>query len=89
MIMTTITTENPLSSIPQGSLVRLCTLKVGRELAGRMTSLGLTPGATLQVIQNYGRGPIIINIRGTHVALGRGEAEQLIVTPSDSDPLRG
>jgi ferrous iron transport protein A len=79
----TKTSDNRLSSIPQGNLVKLSALNVGRELASRMTSLGLTPGATLQVIQNHGRGPIIINIRGTHVALGRGEAEQLIVTPSE------
>jgi len=83
--MTTNDTERRLSTIAQGNLVRLCTLNVCRELAGRMTSLGLTPGATLRVIQNYGRGPIIINIRGTHVALGRGEAEQLMVTPSEAE----
>ena len=83
--MTTNDIERRLSTIAQGNLVRLCTLNVCRELAGRMTSLGLTPGATLRVIQNYGRGPIIINIRGTHVALGRGEAEQLMVTPSEAE----
>jgi len=52
---------------------------VGRELTSRLTSLGLTPGADLEVIQNYGRGPLIINVRGTHVALGRGEARKLFV----------
>lgn len=83
--MNTKETENRLSTISQGNLVRICTLNVGRELAGRMTSLGLTPGATLRVLQNYGHGPIIINVRGTHVALGRGEAEKLIVTPSEAE----
>ena len=53
---------------------------VGRELTSRLTSLGLTPGAIVQVLQNYGRGPIIVNVRGTHVALGRGEARNLLVT---------
>lgn len=52
---------------------------VGRELTSRLTSLGLTPGADLEVIQNYGHGPLIVNVRGTHVALGRGEARKLLV----------
>ena len=54
---------------------------VGLELTSRLTSLGLTPGVEVQVLQNHGRGPIIINVRGTHVALGRGEAEKLMVEP--------
>ena len=66
----------------QGEEVILSTVRVGLELTSRLTSLGLTPGVLLKVLQNYGRGPIIINVRGTHVALGRGEAEKILVGPS-------
>lgn len=68
-----------LSEILPGSHVKLHSMLVGHELTSRLTSLGLTPGADLEVIQNYGRGPLIINVRGTHVALGRGEARKLLV----------
>ncbi|NMD30963.1 MAG: ferrous iron transport protein A, partial [Chloroflexi bacterium] len=41
--------------------------------------LGFTPGVQITMIQNYGWGPLIVIVRGTRVALGRGEASQIIV----------
>jgi ferrous iron transport protein A len=73
--------DKHLSEITTGKEVTLTGVQVGRELTSRLTSLGLTPGVVVQVLQNHGRGPIIINVRGTHVALGRGEAEKLMVEP--------
>lgn len=70
-----------LSDVSQGEHVILSTIRVGLELTSRLTSLGLTPGVSLQMLQNHGRGPIIINVRGTHVALGRGEADKILVEP--------
>jgi ferrous iron transport protein A len=51
----------------------------GRGLLGRMTSLGFTPGAEVTVVQNYGRGPLIAQVRGARIALGRGEAGRIRV----------
>lgn len=73
--------DKRLSEISTGAKVTLIMVQVGLELTSRLTSLGLTPGVVVQVLQNHGRGPIIINVRGTHVALGRGEAEKLMVEP--------
>ena len=75
-----VETTKMLSEIKTGDQVTLHAIMVGRELTSRLTSLGLTPGAMVEVLQNYGRGPIIVNVRGTHVALGRGEARKLMVT---------
>ena len=47
--------------------------------ATRLVSLGLTPGAEVSMSQNYGRGPLIVTVRGTHVAIGRGEAAKILV----------
>jgi len=33
------------------------------------------------MVQNFGRGPIIVMVRGTRIALGRGEAQKIIVIP--------
>lgn len=76
-------TTKALSEIKKGDQVTLQSILVGRELTSRLTSLGLTPGALVEVLQNYGHGPLIVNVRGTHVALGRGEARKLYVTESD------
>ena len=47
--------------------------------AARLVSLGFTPGAEVSMAQNYGRGPLIVTVRGTRVALGRVEAAQIFV----------
>jgi ferrous iron transport protein A len=53
----------------------------GHHFLSRLASLGFTPGARLRVVQNYGRGPIIVSVRETRVALGRGESEKILVGP--------
>ena len=50
-------------------------------LVSRLSSLGFTPGARVTMVQNFGRGPIIVMVRGTRIALGRGEAQKIIVIP--------
>ena len=58
---------------------------VVRELAGgwgfvsRLATLGFTPGVEITMVQNFGRGPIIVLVRDTRVALGRGEAGKVLV----------
>jgi ferrous iron transport protein A len=53
----------------------------GTHFRSRMASLGFTPGALLKMVQNYGHGAVIISLRGTRVALGRGEARKVGVSP--------
>ncbi len=52
---------------------------IGRLETNRLASLGFTPGAQVDMTQNFGRGPLIVMVRGTRVALGRGEAAQIFV----------
>ena len=49
----------------------------GRGLLSRMATMGFTPGAEVTMVQNFGRGPLIVLIRDTRVALGRGEASKI------------
>jgi ferrous iron transport protein A len=50
-----------------------------------LASLGFTPGTLVNMSQNYGRGPLIVTVRGTRVALGRGEAERIVVRQGSHD----
>ena len=52
---------------------------IGNVEATRLVSLGFTPGAEVSMTQNYGRGPLIVTVRGTRVALGRVEAAKILV----------
>ena len=76
---TTTTNGTSLSAVRGGEVVRIRTLQGGHHFLSRLASLGFTPGARLRVVQNYGHGPIIVNVRDTRVALGRGEAEKILV----------
>lgn len=45
----------------------------------RLLDLGLTKGCTFTVVQGSRHGPILVEVRGTRVALGHGLARKLIV----------
>jgi ferrous iron transport protein A len=68
-----------LSAMRPGERGIVVDLAGGRGLLGRMTSLGFTPGAEVTVVQNYGHGPLIAQVRGARIALGRGEAGRIRV----------
>ena len=74
----------PLSMAPVGQELRLCQLCTGRRVARRLAELGLTPGVSLRVVQKAG-GPLLVSVRNSRVALGRGLAEQLQVQVVDSE----
>jgi ferrous iron transport protein A len=70
-----------LSAVHSGEWVQIQKLHGGHHFLSRLASLGFTPGARVKVVQNFGRGPIIVNLRDTRVALGRGEAGKILVEP--------
>ena len=70
-----------LAKLAADKLATILSFSSGRLEMMRLASLGFTPGAQIAMTQNYGRGPLIVTVRGTRVALGRGEAEQIFVQP--------
>lgn len=69
----------PLSTLSAGERGTLVALTGGRGALGKMASLGFTPGVEIAVVQNVGRGPLIVALRGIRVAMGRLEARQVQV----------
>ena len=70
----------PLSSMLTGQIGTIQDLRGGRGLVGRLASLGFTPGAYVEMLQNFRHGPLIVEIRDVRIALGRGEARKIRVT---------
>jgi len=68
-----------LAEVAAGEVATVLDFLGGRMVNNRLASLGFTPGVTVDMAQNYGRGPLIVKVRGTRVALGRGEAAKIIV----------
>lgn len=70
-----------LADIPTGKRCVVRQLAGGQAFVSRLAALGFTLGADLTVLQNFGRGPLIVLVRDTRIALGRGEARQVVVGP--------
>lgn len=78
----------PLVDCPRDCDACLRCLLVDRCVIHRLLELGLTPGTQVRVVQDSG-GPMLLAVRGSRVALGRGLAERLWVEipalePADS-----
>jgi Fe2+ transport system protein FeoA len=56
----------------------------GRAVVGRLATLGFVPGARVSMVQNFGRGPLIVCVCQARVALGRSEASHIVV---EKEPL--
>jgi ferrous iron transport protein A len=80
---------NSLSEAPAGQRLLVRQLSGGKDFVSRMTALGFTEGVEVQVIQNYGRGPLITLVRGVRVALGRGEASKVLIEEIRDEPGAG
>ncbi len=68
-----------LSDLAMGERVTVVKLAVGSGSVKRMAALGFTPGASVSMIRNYGRGPLIVSVLDTQIALGRPQAAQVCV----------
>jgi ferrous iron transport protein A len=68
-----------VGSMEKGDCVNVLRIAGGREMKARLYSMGIMPGNTVEVLSNCGRGPIIVKIMGSQVALGRGMAGRVWV----------
>lgn len=69
----------PLTDLFKGERAVLLKLNMPKSTVNRLLSLGFTPGVEISMMQNYGHGPLVVNVRGTRVALGRSEALGIFV----------
>jgi len=79
----------PLSALATNEAGAIQGYRGGRGIMGRCLALGFTPGARIEMLHNTGQGPIIVLVRDTRVALGRGEAGRIMVRRGDSDGANG
>lgn len=69
----------PLSVIDSGEKVRVEKLPRGERASRRLESMGINKGAVLNVLSS-GNGPTVVAVKGTRLALGRGESEKIQVS---------
>ncbi|PUA31949.1 MAG: hypothetical protein B7O98_08155 [Zestosphaera tikiterensis] len=69
----------PLSTAQEGSLVRVVNVMSGKGLMLRLAELGITPGSIVRVVKVFGSGPILLDVKGSRIAIGRGAAMKIFV----------
>jgi Fe2+ transport system protein FeoA len=72
-------TPMSLTTLMPGQRARLVRIEAGHRAVHRLSELGLTPGVELEVFQRDGHGPLLIAVRDTRLAVGRGMADKVLV----------
>jgi len=68
-----------LSRIDSGKEVTLIDIEGGRGARSKLYSMGLVPGVKLAVLNRNGAGPIMVAVKDSRLAIGRGIAKKIIV----------
>jgi len=69
-----------LDQIYESKTAKVIDIQGGQTVRQRLSQMGIHPGDTVTILR-YGalRGPLLIEIHGSQVALGRGIASKVIV----------
>jgi Fe2+ transport system protein FeoA len=63
-----------LDELPAGGEAEIESVSGAGSMMSRLAALGFVPGSRVSMVRNRGRGPIIVSVIYTRVALGRSEA---------------
>jgi len=68
-----------LDQLALGARVTVSELRGGREFVSRLAGMGISIGCQIEVLHNPAHGPLLLLVRDTRIALGRGEASKILV----------
>jgi Fe2+ transport system protein FeoA len=74
----------PLNFVSPNEDVFLKEVRGGGQFKRRITDLGLISGTLVHVVYAATVGPIIIEVKGTRLAIGQGMARRIFVEPISS-----
>ncbi len=69
----------PLTMVSPGERVKITDFNGGTQIRKRLSDMGISIGQEVEVL-NKG-GPLIVSVKGSRVALGKGLAQKVIVSP--------
>ncbi|MCG3217597.1 MAG: ferrous iron transport protein A [Candidatus Heimdallarchaeota archaeon] len=70
----------PLAMVNEQTEVVIRTIRGGRMATRRLHEMGFLPGEIIRVIRSIGYGPIMVSVKGSHVALGHRLAMKIMVS---------
>ena len=70
----------PLAMVDEQAEVVVRTIRGGRMATRRLHEMGFLPGEIIRIIRSIGYGPIIVNVKGSNLALGHRLAMKIMVS---------
>lgn len=61
---------------------RIITIEGGRRMKQRLADLGLNQGTTIRILNDSGHGALILAVKDSRLAIGRGMANKIEVEPA-------
>ena len=77
--------ETFLDRLNPGMRAVVSELRGGRGFASRLAGMGISVGCQIEVLQNPAHGSLLVLVRDTRIALGRGVAAKILVKESDRE----
>lgn len=71
----------PLPLAAAGQEVVLVNIQGGIQMRHRMAEMGLTPGVRFRVVAASRGGPVVIQVKGSRLMIGRGMLHRVVVAP--------
>jgi Fe2+ transport system protein FeoA len=71
--------DMPLRTLSFGKEAKITKIIGGCNLTKRLSEMGLTYGTKIKVVSEFCGGPVLIEVRDTRLALGRGVATKIYV----------
>ncbi len=68
-----------LNDVRKNTNVTLEELCNNRRLKQKLRDMGLTKGVEFKVVNNSNDGPVVVNLRGSKLALGHGMSKKIMV----------
>ena len=69
----------PLIMLPEGTQATVVEVHGGRGLCRRLAEMGFNVGDKVRMIKNHRPGPVMVEVKDSRVALGRGVTMRIIV----------
>jgi ferrous iron transport protein A len=72
-------TGGMLSRMESGETVIVSSVRAGWGLQRRLADMGLTPGVEVKIVSAGRPGQVVLDVRGSRLALGHGVASKILV----------
>jgi len=68
-----------LTMASENEILRIVEVNHGYKFKKKLSEMGLYPNSTVELIKNDICGPLIVDVKGSRLIIGRGQAQKILV----------